>query len=167
MTDYRIIISHVAEKNNYIAKAPELENCVAEGETRAAAIAKLEEEMTAQIANMKEQDIELPEPLESQEFDGNLAIKVTPALHKELVFNAKVSEVEMEVYLTELLTRGVSGRRGYHGKPRSGGQGRRQEGQGKRYNAIMENRADFIEYVRGLDSGEPRGGKGGRRGGKR
>lgn len=168
MSNYRIIISHVEEKNIYIANVPELENCTAEGETPKDAIEKLEVEMTAQLENMKEQGIEPPEPLESQEFDGNLTLKVTPALHKELVFMARSSEVELEILLTELLTRGVSGRRGYQGnKPRAGGRGRRQEGQGKRYNAIMENRADFIEYVRGLDKGDQRGGKGGGRRGPR
>ncbi len=167
MNDYRIIISRVEEKNVYVAKVPELVNCIAEGETRQEAIEKLEGEMTAQLENMKEQGIEPPEPLESQEFDGNLAVKVTPVLHKELAFMALASEVKMEVYLTELLTRGVSGRRAYQSKPRTASRGRRQEGQGKRYNAIMENRADFIEYVRGLDNDGPRGGPGGGRRGKR
>ena len=169
--NYRTIVTYSEAKQAFVAEAPELPSCEAEGATRADALRKLEEEMKAQLENMEAQGVELPKPIDELELDGNLAVKVTPGLHRELAFIAKADSVELDVLLTELLTRGAKERwGGYRGGPRrEGGRPRREEG-GARYHNIMDNRENFIEYVRSLDT--PRGpggggGGGGRRGGRR
>jgi len=169
MPNYRIIVSYSEEKKVFIARAPELEGCEAEAESRAEALARLEEEMAAQIDNIKEQGAELPAPIDLEEFDGQLSLKVTPELHRELVFQARVARVELAELLTEILTRGAFGG-GWRPPPRRRQEGgRRRDGQPDRYHDIMENRADFIEYVRRLEGGGGGGGGGGRggRGGRR
>lgn len=163
MPNYRIIVSYSEEKKVFIARAPELEGCEAEAESRADALARLEEELAAQIDNIKEQGGELPAPIDLEEFDGQLSLKVTPELHRELVFQARVARVELAELLTEILTRGAFGR-GARPAPRRREGGRRRDGQPDRYHDIMENRADFIEYVRRLEGGG--GGGGGGRGGR-
>jgi antitoxin HicB len=173
MNTYRIIVSYSEATKAFTARSPELEHCEAEGATRAEAIAKLEEELNAQLENMQAQGVELPRPVEEIPVDGELKVKVSAALHRELIFLARSEGIELDTLLVELLTRSVSqrwsGARG-GGRPRQeGGRGpRREEGQGSRYHNIMENRADFIEYVRGLETGQPgRGGGGGGGGGGR
>lgn len=176
MNSYRVMVSYSEAKKSYIAQAPELEHCQAEGATRAEALARLEEEISAQLENMQAQGVEIPRPLDASEFDGNLTLKVSGALHRELVFLARAENVELETLLVELLSRAVSqrwsGGRGGGGRPRGEGRPRREEGTGSRYHNIMENRADFIEYVRSLETGGGRGGgggggRGGPRGGRR
>jgi predicted RNase H-like HicB family nuclease len=170
--NYRTIVTYSEAKQAFVAEVPELPSCEAAGATRAEALAKLEEEMQAQLENMQAQGVELPRPIDELEFDGSLAVKVTPALHRELAFIAKADSVELEVLLTELLTRGAKERwGGYRGGPRrEGGRPRREEG-GARYHNIMDNRENFIEYVRSLDTPGgnrgPVGPGGGRRGGRR
>ncbi len=174
MNNYRIVISYSEAKQAFVADAPELEHCQAEGATRAEASAKLEEEIAAQVENIRAQGLDLPPPIDTRDFDGNLTLKVSPTLHRELVFMARAEGIELEPLLNELLTRSVSNRwSGGRGRgPREGGRPpRREEGQGSRYHNIMENRADFIEYVRGLETagggrqgGSGRGGGGGGRG---
>ena len=151
---YRMIVSYSNEKQAYIARAPELESCSAEGATRADAVARLEEEITAQVANMESQGIEVPAPIELlEELDGKLALNVTSSLHRDLAFLAKAENVDVETLVIELLARGVSqrwgGARGQ--RPRGEAGPRRTDGTGSRYHNIMENRADFIEYVRSLE----------------
>jgi len=169
MNNYRIIVSYSDAKKSFLAQAPELEHCQAEGQTRAEAITKLEEELAAQLENMQAQGVEIPRPLVELDFDGNLTLKVTSGLHRELVFLSRAEGCELETLLAELLTRGVAqrwsgGRAG--GRPRGEGRPRREEGTGSRYHNIMENRADFIEYVRSLETtGRGGGGGGGGRGG--
>ena len=51
---YRKLISYDAEKECFVARAPELEQCTVEGETAEAALLALSEEVDAQIENMKE-----------------------------------------------------------------------------------------------------------------
>jgi predicted RNase H-like HicB family nuclease len=164
MSNYRIVIAYSPTKQAFIAKAPEIHGCEVEGATRSEVVAKIEEEMIAQLANMKEKGSEIPVPVEDLPLDGNLQIKVSASLHGDLVFMARQEEVELDILLVELLTRGVN-QRGFR-RQHSEGRGRRMEGQGNRYHEIMENRADFIEYVRGLETGSSnRGGyKGGNRG---
>jgi predicted RNase H-like HicB family nuclease len=167
MCHYRMVISYSETKQTYWGKVPELQECEAEGQTRAEVMAKLEEEMLARIENMKAQDIAVPAPMKEANFDGELKLKITPTLHQELAFWAKMENVELDHLLVELLSRGVSQRWGGSraGHPRQENRGRRQEGSNPRYHDIMENRADFIEYVRQLDSGNRGGGnRGGRRG---
>jgi predicted RNase H-like HicB family nuclease len=164
MNNYRMIISYSTEKQLFVARAPELESCSAEAASRAEAIAKLEEEMGAQIENMKAQEIDLPLPIDEQELPESLTLKLSNSLHRDLLSMAKAEGVELESLLVELLARGVQGRGRGGFRPRTeGGPRRHQEGQGQRYHNIMENRADFIEYVRSLETGKapgtsPRGG---------
>jgi predicted RNase H-like HicB family nuclease len=173
---YRMIVSYSNEKQVYVARAPELESCSAEGATRADAVAKLEEEIAAQVENMEAQGIEIPPPIEQlEELDGKLTLNVSSSLHRELTFLAKAENVDVETLVIELLARGVSQRWGgaRGARPRSESGPRRSDGTGSRYHNIMENRADFIEYVRSLEKtgqgGGNRGpgGQGGGRGGPR
>ena len=169
MLNYRIVLTYLEEKDQFKASAPELEQCEVEAATRSEALAQLEEEIAARLENMKSQGIEPPQPIDQQEFDGKLSVTVSSTLHRELTFLAELEKVELEALVVELLTRSVapprySQQRGGKGEGRKG---RPREGQGRRYHDIMENRADFIEYVRGLDKGGGGGGGGSRRGGRK
>ena len=183
MEQYRIVVAvaPVADESDestaaFIARAPELPGCEAHGETRAAALAALEEELEAQLLNMREQGIEPPVPVSRAHHDGKLSLTISPRLHEELAFMAREADVDLNTLLTEMLTRAVArpGRRrdgggdprgtgSASGRSRGGRPGARQGGTGERYHNIMENRADFIEYVRGLENGgEGSRGRGGR-----
>jgi predicted RNase H-like HicB family nuclease len=174
MSDYRIIVTRLTERDAFLARAPELENCAAEGTTRAEALANLEHELAAQLENMSHSGVTPPRPVDLEEFDGQLQLSVSPDLHRDLFFRARELRTEFEAYLKELVARGAErdmpgrqdGARQRSNDSQRGG--RRREGQGGgRYHDIMENRADFIEYVRGLDRGGGNGGSGGGRGGRR
>ena len=175
MSSYRMVVTYSEERKVFAARVPELEGCEAEAETRVEAVSRLEEEMAAQIENIKALGVEPPVPIDLQQFDGQLSLKVTPELHRDLVFLARMAKVELDALLVELLVRGVAGpgsrgagpqRQRPEGGRRQGGQ---QGGQQGRYHDIMENRADFIEYVRRLEGGGGgrSGGRGGGRGGRR
>lgn len=175
MSNYRIIISYLPDKSAFRASVPELRGCEVEAPSRSEALARAEEEIEAQLGNIREQGGEVPEPIEAQSFDGCLSVNVTPELHRELAFLARVENVDLSLLLNELLLRAVqdrwSGRGAGRGRPRGPDmRGRGREPQGARYHEIMENQADFLEYVRRLEtSGNPHGrpGQGGGRGGRR
>src|SRR5262249_5313406 len=117
---------------------------------------------------------------------GDLSVKLSRNLHRDLVWQARTEGVELGQLLAEMLAAGLEARRqrgprrqpnaaspnergqeqpvsdqqprGDRG-PGRGGYGRDNRGQGGRYHAIMEDRATFLEYVRNLD--QPGGGRGG------
>lgn len=164
MSNYRIVLTYLGESSQFKATAPELEQCEVQADTRSEALTKLEEEIEARLENMKEQGIEPPRPIDEREFDGKLSLTISSTLHRELTFLAEFEKMELEVLVAELLTRSITPQRQpqHRGGKGEGRKNRPREGQGRRYHDIMENRADFIEYVRSLDQGG--GGGGPRRG---
>jgi predicted RNase H-like HicB family nuclease len=193
-TNYRVLVQFDAEKSLFVARAPELEHCTAEGASRAEAIAKLEEEINAQVANVRERGGRLPAALDSDEgATGELSAKVSKTLHRELLWQARQEGVEPGQLIGELIAGGLDARRRSGGGRRpgpqgpaedrngnqrdgSGGGGQRRGGPGGgggrgdrdgRYHNIMEDRASFVEYVRSLEQGGGGRGPGGGGGGGR
>jgi predicted RNase H-like HicB family nuclease len=165
---YRVLVHRDAERGVFVARAPELTGCVAEGATRAEAIARLEEEMSAQVHNIRQQGGEPPRPVDAGGFSGEISLKVTAALHRDLVWQSRDEGVPLDQLVAEILTRALDGRTRGQARGADGDRGQRGDrpgqGYGARYHGIMDDRANFIEYVRGLDSSGMRGGGGGGRG---
>jgi len=171
---YRILVKYDGTKEKFVATVPELGELKASGETRAEALAGAEAEVEKAFRQAAENGKEMPAPLENIEFSGELAVKVSPSLHRELVFLAKSDGVEIEQLLAEIVTAGCAIRSSIKSRPRSANQDRdgrgrrdkRRDGRqgrgGKGYFNIMDDKASFMEYVRGLE-----GGQGGRGGGRR
>src|SRR5574342_148776 len=99
---YRVLVHRDADKGVFVARAPELPGCLAEGATRAEAIARLEEEMSAQVHNIRQAGGEPPRPVDGGGFSGEIALKVTAALHRDLVWQSREEGVPLEQLLTEL-----------------------------------------------------------------
>jgi predicted RNase H-like HicB family nuclease len=183
MTKYRVLVQYDGDRTVYVARAPELEHCSAEGATRAEALGKLEEEIQAQLHNIGEQGGAVPAALDGEESQatGELALKLSKTLHRDLLWQARMDGVDVDQLVGELLPTALAERRarrrapspqqGQPREPRRDGQPndnrRGPQGGGGRYHAIMEDRATFLEYVRGLDQGGgqgPQGQRGPRRG---
>jgi predicted RNase H-like HicB family nuclease len=187
--NYRVIVSYDADRKVFSARAPELEHCTAEGATRADAIARVEEEIDAQLANMLSHGSTPPRSVDEEVYSGEVSARVSRLLHRDLAYHARFEGVELDHLVGELLSSALEARRQTRA-PRSGnrppaeqqppsdnignrhdGGPRRQGGFGGRgqYHAVMDDRANFIEYVRGLEQsgghGPSRGPGGGGGGG--
>ena len=169
--NYRAILSFDAERKMFQARAPELEHCTAEGATRAEACAKLEEEIDAQLANMLSHGSTPPRSVDEEEFSGEVSGKLSKALHRELAYLARSEGIEIAQLVSEMLAAGVEARRSGSRGPRSAGRadGNRADGnradnhgnignsngnrggRGANGTQFLDDRANFIEYVRTLD----------------
>jgi predicted RNase H-like HicB family nuclease len=199
MPNYRVVVQFDPERKVFTARAPELEHCSGEGATRAEAVSKVEEEIEATLGNMKESGTNPPPGLDDGGDDptltGDLTAKVSRSLHRDLAWQARLEGLEIGQLVSELLAGAIDARRQQRGRrpnpqdrsgntsdqgQRGGGdrgprrddrrQGGGQQGQGGRYHAIMDDRATFLEYVRGLEKQQqgPGGGQQGNfRGGGR
>lgn len=170
---YRVILAYDAERENFVARMPELGDLHASGATRAEALTGVEQELEKAFQKAAEAGVQLPKPIDASEFSGEIGLKLSQSLHRELVFEALQEKVEIEDLCAELLTGALAGRRvanhgnrasgqSRRGQEKSGRRGRRSRQGGKGYFNIMDDKASFMEYVRGLE-----GGGGGRRGGNR
>ncbi len=174
---YRILVHFDASTEKFVAAVPELGEIKTEGKTRTEAIEKAEEAIESAIRNAAEQDTPLPPPMDRTEFSGELTVKISPSLHRELAFLATEDGMEPDQLAAELINTGIAIKttgRLKTGSARSttrddrGSGGRRRSGRPpkKNYHNIMDDRAAFIEYVRSIDAGGKRGG-GRSRGGRR
>lgn len=198
--NYRVNVTFDGERKLFMARAPELEHCTAEGATRAEAMTRLEEEIDAQLANMLSQGSTPPRSVDEETFSGEVSGKISKGLHREITYQARAEGVEVELLVAELLAAAMESRKQTRG-PRGGnrapvdhdnignradgnrGDGNRGDGNrgGRGFgrgqnNAMLDDRATFIEYVRGLEQqgghaghnrhpggGGPHGGGGDRR----
>lgn len=198
--NYRVILHYDVERKVFMARVPELAHCTTEAATRAEAMRLLEEEIDAQLANMLSHGTTPPKAVDEEEYSGDLTCKLSRTLHRELAVFARSEGVELEHLVGELVAAGLESRkqspRGRHGN-RVNEQGVPHDGIGNRSDggggggrgrnfgprgpnpAMLDDRANFIEYVRTLEGGngnsnggQPRqnqmpGGQGGGRGQQR
>lgn len=193
--NYRVFVRYDRERSVFVARAPELEHCAAEDPNRIEALQKLEREIEAQVANIREHGGQLPPPIDDDldAYTGELVAKVSRGLHRELVLAARVEGISLDQLLVEMLGRGLEARQRRVARqgqpqpadgdraledrrwgpgspsPRGPREGRGYGNQGGRYHQILEDRATFVEYVRQLEQGGPprgRGDRGPRRGGR-
>jgi predicted RNase H-like HicB family nuclease len=170
--NYRVIVTFDGERKLFVARAPELEHCTAEGSTRAEAISKVEEEVDAQLANMLSHGSTPPRAVDEEQFTGEVTAKISKTLHRDLTYQARTEGIDVDHLVGELLAAAMEGRRTQRGQRsgnrqpseavphdnignrHDGGQRRGGFGGGRGYSPqILDDRANFIEYVRGLENG--------------
>ena len=177
--NYRATVTFDSDRKVFMARAPELEHCSGEGATRAEAIAKLEEEIDAQLANMLSHGSTPPRAVDEETFNGEITAKVSKLLHRDLAYQARSEGIDLDHLVGELLAAAMESRKQNRGvrsgnsRPREdhqphdnvgnrfdGGGGRPQRGFGGRGNNahLLDDRANFIEYVRGLEQSGQQGG---------
>ncbi|MEO6954979.1 MAG: hypothetical protein ABI321_24480 [Polyangia bacterium] len=191
--NYRVVVSFDPRRASWSARAPELEHLTGDGASRKDAIAKLEEEIDAQLANMLSLGSEPPKAADEIDHSGEVSAKISKSLHRELYYMAQSEGVELDQLVGELLSFALAQRQGTRAPSRKQQPGgvlsddignrveapRHSTADGNRADGnrggnvrrggnpqLLDDRANFIEYVRNLDQNPPsipqnRGGGGG------
>ena len=112
-TKYRVLVHYDSDRSLYVARAPELEHCSAEGESRSEAIGKVEEEIDAQLHNIRERGGQVPAAVDDDASagEGPLSAKLSRSLHRDLLWQARVEGVDLDQLVAELLAAGLESRR--------------------------------------------------------
>lgn len=203
--NYRVLLSYDSERKVFTARVPELPPCVGEGANRGEALANMERELDALLGNAGEQGGRLPPAIDELPSSGEITVKVSKTLHRDLAFLAQVEDIELSQLASELLASGLEHRQRagrpqrrpqhsagprehqnageepprrqdrpeHRGEHRGDNEGNRWRGGDRntaaRFHGLLEDRASFMEYVRGLESEgghgrPPRGNYGGQGG---
>src|SRR5207247_3258580 len=104
---YRIVVHYSKEDEGYIAVVPELRGCSAWGETEVEAIHAVEVAAAAWLEAAKANNIEIPTPVDEQRVSGKYALRLPPALYRELVFEAKAQGRSLNQLLVYKLSRAI------------------------------------------------------------
>ncbi|NOZ85565.1 MAG: type II toxin-antitoxin system HicB family antitoxin [Deltaproteobacteria bacterium] len=177
---YRMLVLYEAESEKWKVTVPEIPGFAVLGATRSEVVQAAEEELERHIDQLRLSGMEVPPPVDEEDFGTELTIELSSSLHKELAFQARWEKCELPELIVQLLTEGLyrrrSGRAEHHTRqPRGEDRGRerdysrrgRNSGNSARYQQVMYDGASFREYVRSI---EPAGGRKGtkrRKGGGR
>jgi len=157
---YRIIVRFDAETEQFCAGAPELD-LQATAPSREEALSMLDATVVEYLAEAEG----APEPRDAEKAENRLSLELSSTLARELAFFARSEGVDVATLAHELLAEALVRRTGFARGGYQGGQGKRRDNRGprpdgrgvsrERYHDIMENKASFLEYVRGLENGRP------------
>lgn len=195
--NYRVHVSFDGERKVFVARVPELPACLGEGASRSEALINMERELEALVANFADRGARPPVAADDEAVSGELQLQVSRSLHRELLFAARAEGVELGQLVSELLAAGLEHRqrrsarrpsapeassesagnsRGRDAGPDGGRGGRYYDDGGRRgdrntaarFHGLLEDRAHFMEYVRGVEAeGRAPSGRGGFGGGDR
>lgn len=181
---FRLTLFYDKARGEYGVRCDELGDLEIYGSTREEALREGEAMLESRIAGYAVRGEPLPKPFDLdgvENYDGQIRCQVSRGLHLLLVQVARRERVSLQQLVAEMLAAGVAQsrpdepprpRRGQENRggertERPGGRIRGRRGMSsERYNQVMEDKASFLEYVRGLDDdgGPGRGGRGRGRG---
>jgi predicted RNase H-like HicB family nuclease len=162
-----------------VCEFPELK---ASGNSREAAMKALESKVDQHVQNLKRRNAPLPEAISARRFPERLEVKISQNLHRRLDALSRQEKVNLDQVVTELLTIALDKKtdanpgQNQHPNPHPQQRGHRnnnqnqqhhQESRGNQrhsanrrpargYNESLENRENFMEYVRNLEKGNLR-----------
>lgn len=103
---YPIELIEDAEQGGYVARHPDLDGCMAQGETADEAVASLKEARMLWIETRLTDGLVVPEPL-PEEPSGRLLLRMAPWLHARLMRQAQRQNVSLNQYLIAVLAEHV------------------------------------------------------------
>ncbi len=153
---------------------------------RSEAVYLAEDKLHSKLASLRQAGQPVPNPIHrTKEYPSSIELPVSQTLYRKLEARRIQERVSIEQCVAELLTSALEGRSHHNSEKsgnrdnrgggdrgqargRQGGGGGRQGGGGRgRYDKTLENRENFMEYVRNLEKGGGGAGGGGRGGGGR
>ncbi|GBF33984.1 hypothetical protein DCCM_3095 [Desulfocucumis palustris] len=94
------------EGGGWLAEIPNLPGCMSDGENPEEAVGNLDDAKKCWIETCLELGRPVPEPI-TDEFSGQLRIRIPKTLHRTLAERAKEEKVSLNQYINYQLSRGV------------------------------------------------------------
>lgn len=95
------------EGGGYLAEAPDLPGCIADGETVDEAVHEIESAILSWIKTAKEFGDAIPRPSVASKYSGQWRIRVPKHLHAALARRAKEEGVSLNMLAATLLAEGI------------------------------------------------------------
>lgn len=94
------------DNGTFFVKIKELQGCMSVGETKADALAMIEDAMREWLVSALEDSIEipLPEAVQADRYSGKFPLRLPKSLHRKLAENAEMDKVSLNQYMVMLLS---------------------------------------------------------------
>jgi predicted HicB family RNase H-like nuclease len=171
--EYCFAVHFDRNQRQFIGTVLEYPEVKATGATRDAVVQELDRKLDQLIQNSRRKHEPVVDPVSTKRYPDRLDLGISQTLFRKLDVMSRHEKVSLDQLVVELLTAAVEHRRKEparekdhgggrrhqnHNEPRSGNnrhQGQQQQHRGNRRNFqdTMENRENFMEYVRNLEKG--------------
>ena len=103
--DYPVELSKIKpeEGGGFFVSVPLLPGCMSDGDTLEEAYSNIVEAKKEWFSSMIERKMEIPEPVEKEEYSGKFMVRLSKSLHKILVQLSKREGVSLNQYVTNSL----------------------------------------------------------------
>lgn len=103
--DYPVELSKIKpeEGGGFFVSVPLLPGCMSDGDTLEEAYSNIVEAKKELFSSMVERKMEIPEPVEKEEYSGKFMVRLPKSLHKTLVQLFKREGVSLNQYVTNSL----------------------------------------------------------------
>ena len=103
--DYPVELSKIKPEDGggFFVSVPLLPGCMSDGDTLEEAYSNIVEAKKEWISSMIERKMEIPEPVEKEEYSGKFMVRLPKSLHKTLVQLSKREGVSLNQYVTNSL----------------------------------------------------------------
>jgi len=102
---YKIEIIEDEEEGGFVLLHPELNGCITCADTIERGLLNLEDAKKEWLLACIEDGIEIPEPNYSNDFSGQLRLRMPKSLHRDLSINADREGISMNQYIIYLLSK--------------------------------------------------------------
>lgn len=104
---YNLKIEWSNEDDAYVASVEELPNCMTHGETREEALSMAKEAIQGHIEALKDEGVEIPEPISLNKYSGDFLVRAYPELHKKLVLYSRKTGKSMNEASIDVIKAGL------------------------------------------------------------
>jgi len=87
----------------YVGRVLEFPGCHAEGEDIAEALTNLDEALAGIVDSMLDHGDAIPEPLNTREYSGRLALRLPPSLHGRIAERAALEGISLNRWLSDAI----------------------------------------------------------------
>ena len=98
---------NLKEGSGFLAEAPDLPGCIADGETIEEAMMEIQDAMHAWIEAAKAEGDAIPKPSVPENYSGQWRMRVPKHLHAALALQAKEEGVSLNMLAATLLAEGI------------------------------------------------------------
>jgi len=104
---YRYQIDWDNEDKIHIVSITELPGCMTHGKTFEEAMKMAQEAAESYLQSVVEDGAEIPEPLSSQKFSGNIMVRATPEMHRALIIQSHQKGGSLNSHIKEILNSAI------------------------------------------------------------
>ncbi len=102
---YRMEIIPDTDEGGYVVSFPELPGCITCADSLEKAISNADDAKKEWLYAAMEEGIEIPEPVNLDDYSGQFKLRIPKSLHHSLVEHAKQEGISMNQYCVYLLTK--------------------------------------------------------------